>query len=333
MNLKHADWRKKALTFLLGAVVLSSTVTVGFKTIMSKEVSLIIDGKESKVITYTSTVGDFLETEGIELKEKEVVEPSLDTKVTDEMDIIIKSPKNYKLKDGEETKVVKAIGDNVKEILKDLAINIDEDDVVTPELEASINPGNLIVIERLKRESYESHTDIAFETIKQENAQMYKGEEKVIQKGVVGKKVETIQNTFVNEKLVSIDVLASNIAQEPINAVVEYGTKERPVVAGLEGKTVKRVIVMQATAYDPTAGSKTAMGTKARVGAVAVDPKVIPLGSKLYIESMDGFPTYGYAVAEDTGGAIKGNRIDLFYNTNAQANKFGRRNVRVYVLE
>ncbi|EGS30218.1 3D domain protein [Peptoniphilus sp. oral taxon 375 str. F0436] len=90
---------------------------------------------------------------------------------------------------------------------------------------------------------------------------------------------------------------------------------------------------MQATAYDPTAGSKTAMGTRARIGAVAVDPRVIPLGSKLYIESADGFPTYGYAVAEDTGGAIKGRRIDLFYGSNAEARRFGRRNVVVYVLE
>ena len=75
------------------------------------------------------------------------------------------------------------------------------------------------------------------------------------------------------------------------------------------------------------------MGTRARVGAVAVDPRVIPLGSKLYIESMDGFASYGYATAEDTGGAIKGNRIDLFYSTSSQARNFGRRNVKVYVLD
>ncbi len=72
---------------------------------------------------------------------------------------------------------------------------------------------------------------------------------------------------------------------------------------------------MEATAaYDPTAGSKTAMGTRARVGAVAVDPRVIKLGSRLYVESMDGWPSYGYATAEDTGGAIKGKRIDLSLN-------------------
>lgn len=336
MNLSHGDWKKKVLTFAIGAIILSSTFTLGFNTIMSKEVSLIIDGKESKIVTYTSTVGDFLENEGIELKEKEVVEPSLDTKLVDDMDIIIKAPKNYKIQDGVEVKEVKAIGDNVGDILKDLKIEVDADDVVTPALKTPVNPDTLIVIERVYRESFDVSTDIPFETEVRENAEMFKGEEKVIQQGIVGKKIDTIQHTFVNNQMVSIDVLNSVVAQAPVNAIVERGTKERPQVekaASLNGRNVKKVIVMQATAYDPTAGSKTAMGTRARVGAVAVDPRVIPLGSKLYIESMDGFPTYGYAVAEDTGGAIKGNRIDLFYNTNAQANKFGRRNVKVYVLD
>ena len=71
---------------------------------------------------------------------------------------------------------------------------------------------------------------------------------------------------------------------------------------------------------------------KAQYGVVAVDPSVIPLGTKLYIEAVDGSWTYGYAVAGDTGGAIKGNRIDLFFNSNAEAMSFGRRQAKVYVL-
>ncbi|EGY80627.1 3D domain-containing protein [Peptoniphilus indolicus] len=336
MSLNHGEWKKKALTFVMGAIILSSTFTLGFNTIMSKEVSLIIDGKESKVVTYTSTVGSFLENEGIELKDKEVVEPSLDTKLVDNMDIIIKAPKNYKLQDGAESKSVKAIGDNVGEILKNLKISVDADDVVTPAMNTPVKPETLIIIERVNRETFDVQTDIPFETEVRENSEMFKGEEKVIQQGVVGKKTDTVQHTFVNGQMVSIDIINSVVSQEPVNAIVEKGTKDKPKEdqsASLQGRNVKKVIVMQATAYDPTAGSKTAMGTRARVGAVAVDPRVIPLGSKLYIESMDGFPTYGYAVAEDTGGAIKGNRIDLFYSTNAQANKFGRRNVKVYVLD
>lgn len=88
---------------------------------------------------------------------------------------------------------------------------------------------------------------------------------------------------------------------------------------------------MEATAYDDSPeqngpyGPYTASGTRLRPGVVAVDPSVIPLGTKLYIEG------YGYAVAEDTGGAIKGMKIDLFMDS-ASAHQFGRQNVVVHVL-
>lgn len=106
----------------------------------------------------------------------------------------------------------------------------------------------------------------------------------------------------------------------------------------------KNSYVMIATAYDLSYASTgklpgqrdygiTASGTKARVGAVAVDPTVIPLGTKLYIEYADGTGGYGYATAEDTGSAIKGYRIDLFFNTYQECMEFGRRRVIVYVLE
>lgn len=93
-----------------------------------------------------------------------------------------------------------------------------------------------------------------------------------------------------------------------------------------------QVLVMDATSYtdDPAENggyNTTKLGTPLRYGVVAVDPKVIPLGTKLYIEG------YGYAVAEDTGGAIKGKRIDLCFTNKAQANAFGRKNVKVYILK
>ena len=76
-----------------------------------------------------------------------------------------------------------------------------------------------------------------------------------------------------------------------------------------------------------------ASGRAPAYGVVAVDPKVIPLGTKLYIEAVDGSWVYGYAVAGDTGGAIKGNKIDLFFNTHAECTRFGRRQAKVYVLQ
>ncbi len=86
-------------------------------------------------------------------------------------------------------------------------------------------------------------------------------------------------------------------------------------------------MVMIATAYTPGhgCGTITATGMRARYGVVAVDPRVIPLGTHLYIEG------YGEAIAADTGSAIKGVRIDLCFDSLAQARAFGRRKVVVHI--
>ena len=90
-------------------------------------------------------------------------------------------------------------------------------------------------------------------------------------------------------------------------------------------------LTVEATAY--SGGGKTAMGTAAGEGTVAVDPDVIPLGSRLYITAEDGSSwVYGYAVAEDTGGSIQGERVHLFLWSQSDCRAFGRRTAKVYVL-
>ena len=108
-----------------------------------------------------------------------------------------------------------------------------------------------------------------------------------------------------------------------------------------KGFAYKKAITMTATAYDPTlngtipASQKTAYGLVCQYGVVAVDPKVIPLGTKLYIESSDGGASwvYGYCIAGDTGGAIKGNKVDLCFSTPEECRRFGRKTATVYILE
>ena len=97
----------------------------------------------------------------------------------------------------------------------------------------------------------------------------------------------------------------------------------------------KGTIQVTATAYCPSSSPSryTATGIPARYGVVAVDPSVIPLGTRLYIEAADGSWTYGTAVAADTGGAVKGNKLDVFLETRAEAIQFGVRQATVYILE
>ena len=119
-----------------------------------------------------------------------------------------------------------------------------------------------------------------------------------------------------------------NVTQDGIvNAVLEERLAKE---SGLNFNTAKAKFFMHASAYsaqDPGLGSRTATGALVAKGVVAVDPRIIPLGSVLYI------PGYGKALAADTGGSIKGNVIDIAFDTRSEALQFGRRdNVVVYVM-
>lgn len=135
--------------------------------------------------------------------------------------------------------------------------------------------------------------------------------------GVFGSGTENAVKAFQKDKKI------------PITGKIDKKTKE--LIESLPGKPTKfkKKIVMEATAYsseDPGNGSYTARGNFLRRGLIAVDPDVIPLGTSLYIEG------YGYAVADDIGGAIKGRRVDLGMNSHGEAIQFGRRDVVVYIL-
>lgn len=134
------------------------------------------------------------------------------------------------------------------------------------------------------------------------------------------------------------------VAGKPVRKIAIERQKQLPVnglcLMGIQASGASRgsyvrshVLTMHASAYDPTGGrgaratGRTASGIPARKGVVAVDPDVIALGTKLYVEG------YGFAIAADRGSAIQGKRIDLCYNTRREALRFGRRSVRVHILK
>jgi 3D (Asp-Asp-Asp) domain-containing protein len=98
----------------------------------------------------------------------------------------------------------------------------------------------------------------------------------------------------------------------------------------------KKVIEGKASAYTSYGNSRTATGTVPTVGTVAVNPKIIPYGTKMWITSLDGSIDYGFAVAEDTGGFVKWKNpriVDLFMSTKTECRNWGVRGVRIYILE
>ena len=97
----------------------------------------------------------------------------------------------------------------------------------------------------------------------------------------------------------------------------------------------KKCLTFEGTAYTASSGARCSTGVKPQPGRIAVNPKVIPYGTKMYIVSADGKYNYGYAIASDTGGFARKNpyAVDLYMSTEAACRQFGRRNVKIYILE
>ena len=142
---------------------------------------------------------------------------------------------------------------------------------------------------------------------------------------------------MVPEKiLVGTGTTAAALSADDRVASVSKNADGSGVLTFRSGSTLRFTSVksMTATAYTAGYGGAdycTGTGTTVRVGTVAVDKRVIPLGTRMYIVSADGSVVYGMAVAEDTG--VKGNKVDLYYNTYQECINFGRRTCSVYILE
>ena len=196
---------------------------------------------------------------------------------------------------------------------------------------------------------------VAYTTERVSTPELPKGTEQVVQAGSNGIRTAVYEVTYSGGQLVSrqlVDEEDSTMIPEKI--LVGTGTTAAPlsdedrivsvsknadgsgVLTFRSGSTLRFTAArsMTATAYTAGYGGAdycTATGTAVRVGTVAVDKKVIPLGTRMYIVSEDGSVVYGMAVAEDTG--VRGNKVDLYYNTYQECINFGRRTCTVYILE
>ncbi len=190
----------------------------------------------------------------------------------------------------------------------------------------------------IERSKVEHETTIVY------NSNQYVDYKKVVQKGADGMKKSVYQECYVDGELVQRSLEEEIVFKKPLDEIIEVGTKERTVATSRGGFRFSNEMDMAATAYDLSYESTgknpgdpyygiTASGAKAQPGTVAVDPSVIPLGTKLYIASTDGSPDYGFATALDTGSAIKGYRVDLFMESNQDALNYGIRQVKVYILD
>lgn len=150
------------------------------------------------------------------------------------------------------------------------------------------------------------------------------GEERVLDPGKPGLRQNIFLSFYRDGKLTLKQKIQSRLVTGALTRIIASGSYAAVSRQGVKFTGGPRRF--EATAYSFT-GNRTAVGARTRRGIVAVDPKVIPLGTHMFIKG------YGYAVAADTGGAIKGRRVDLFFESNRDAIKWGRRPVDIYILE
>ena len=241
--------------------------------------------------------------------------------------------------DGAQTQI-KTISGTVRDIISAQGVTLGEYDEVTPAADTHLDLTNqmqTITVARITKENLVQRVTVPYKTQKRNTSELTYGNTRVTQKGIDGTADQEVVVTKRDGVEIAREVQKETIIVEPQQEILEIGTGGAVVTRGGEALRYSSVFNMKATAYSTEGWSRenkvTAIGTLCRVGAVAVDPKVIPLGSRLYITSPDGKQwIYGTAVAEDTGGAIKGNRIDLYFNTQAECRKFGVQGAKVYVL-
>lgn len=245
------------------------------------------------------------------------------------------------------TRTIRMTGGTVGDVLEKVGVEVGVDDVTNVNAAESVSDGLTICVERVDYQERTETAPIAYQTKTEYTNTLAKGRVVWKQKGQNGETRRVYRDRYIDGELVDSELVSEEVT-EAVDAVKLVGTvvgaAMSPVPFDLEldaaGQPVqyRSVYTGKATAYTNDrglCGTVCASGMKAQVGVVAVDPSIIPYGSKLYIVSPDGSYVYGYAIAGDTGGAAQSGRIvtDLFMNTYEECAQFGRRTMNVYVLE
>ena len=326
-------WPKTVFVVVL--ILLSATITIlGLRN----TIEVVVDGQKVEITTLSPNLKTILENNGITVAQKDKISVELDSEVNDGDIIYINKAVDVEVVvDGKNLSIASA-EETVKDMLEAESIKISQEDKITPSTDERLQAGMTVEVTRVDKELVDEVQPIAFETETRNNSELNQGLEEVIQDGSHGERTITTEVVYENGKEVNRRVVKEVVSKNPINKVIDIGTLAvvRPSRGGNDQDfAYSGMVSCVSTAYTSDrgdSGTVTATGTTVRrnpdgYSTVAVDPRVIPLGTKLYIEG------YGLAIAEDTGGAIVGNKVDVYVNSYDDAVNWGRRQVNVYILK
>ncbi|ECK6822215.1 DUF348 domain-containing protein [Listeria monocytogenes] len=315
------------------------------KYLPARQITINDNGTKKDVWSTKANVADLLKDENITTRPQDVLNVALDTKLKNGLEVNINRAIQLSLQNGAKKDTVWTTKTKVSDLLAEKNIKLDQDDRVSPAKDSNLKEKMTVEVTYVNSKAEKKNEQVKFETVYKEDDSLNKGVEKVVQEGKNGKKVVEYKVTFENGKEKKRDVIKENVTSDKTDKVVVRGTKEKVVATPVSnvstssatssssssasstpsgGKTYK----MESTAY--SGGGTTAYGINLSANpglkVIAVDPRIIPLGSKVWVEG------YGEAIAGDTGGAIKGNIVDVYFPNESQCYSWGRRMVTVKVL-
>ena len=332
---------KMVISLTIAASILSTTIV---SVSASMKNYTITDGEAvTKLTAIKSEANDILEKAGIKLN-------GFDKFTVDECgpkDIAINIKRAFKVEVtvDSKTKQLDTAECTVRDFLSEQGIALGENDEINVNLDELTYQDMKIAISRVEINEVKDQQVIPYSCVIKTTSDLKKGETKVETAGANGIKETIIKQKFIDGQLVESQVVSENVIQPAVDQVKLVGTKE-PIKSKKKSPSTMTVVSSSGTFTDSNGQNvnyskairgvctaycdveMTSTGCPTQVGIVAVNPKVIPYGTRLYI------PGYGYAVAGDTGGAMRsgGVLIDVYYNTEAECYRFGRKTLTVYIL-
>nr|WP_243735311.1 3D domain-containing protein [Paenibacillus turpanensis] len=317
-----------------------------------KKVTIVVDGQQTVVHTELSEVSEVLKEHNIAFSEHDRISKGAEDEITNGDTVTITHAVPVELTVGGQTETKYTVGKTVQEALTDLGITVGELDKVFPSLDAPITEKVALQVVRVEKKVEQLQETIPFQTVTKKDTQLVKGKEQVVQEGKEGLLVKEIENVYEDGVLVAQNVLQETVQSESVNKVVAVGTKSPVVVLSSSSPNIdqatksgvtfgyKQILKnVTLTAYSAGVEStgkdeshpqygKTFSGTTVTEGrTIAVDPKVIPMGWWVYIDGI------GFRRAEDKGSAVKGNHIDVYFDSGDYASRFGmKKGYTVYVI-
>lgn len=325
-HLVRKNWMKSAparwvlVLFFVGSLVWGTLVGA------QQEIIIKVDGKAVHHQTLQRKLEAALAEAGVKLGAYDVVEPDLTAPVRDGLRVTVLRAVPVRVVAEGRVRIVLTPPTPVQEVLDLANIELGPQDQVNLPLQDIAQRNTVIKVIRISEEISTEKYFLPIPVERHPDPCLERGRIRVVRAGEAGQGERSVKITYADGKEIKRTVIGERILRPSLSRIIAYGAMG--VVA--RGGTVVRFrscLEVEATAYSSAVGRYTATGYAARHGVVAVDPQVIPLGSRLYVEG------YGYATALDVGSSIKGNRIDVFFESEEACRGWGRRWAKVYVLE